>query len=48
MSCIFVFLFDEKLDRQEVDKAGREKEEKKLEGENNNVGQVVTIEVAKK
>ena len=44
ISCIFVFLFDEKLDRQEVDKAGREKEEK--EGEKKN--EIVTIEVTKK
>ena len=28
-SCIFVFLFDEKLDRQEMEQAGREKEEDK-------------------
>ena len=47
VSCIFVFLFDEKLDRQEIDKAGREKEQKKEENNNNN-GQVVTIEVTKK
>ena len=45
VSCIFVFLFDEKLTRQEVDKAGRENEDAK-EGENKN--EVVTIEVAKK
>jgi len=49
VSCIFVFLFDEKLDRQEIDKAGREKEEQKKEGENNKGStQVVTIEVTKK
>ena len=29
ISCIFVFLFDEKLDRQEVEQAGRMKEDKK-------------------
>ena len=29
ISCIFVFLFDEKLNRQEVDKAGRENEDVK-------------------
>ena len=45
VSCIFVFLFDEKLNRQEVDKAGREKEDPK-EGEKKN--EVVTVEVTKK
>ena len=34
ISCIFVFLFDEKLNRQEVDKAGRVKEEDKKNEEN--------------
>ena len=48
VSCIFVFLFDEKLNRQEVDQAGRGKEEAKKEGENKGSTQVVTIEVAKK
>ena len=43
-SCIFVFLFDEKLMRQEVDKAGREKEDAK-EGEKKN--EAVIIEIAK-
>ena len=45
VSSIFVFLFDEKLNRQEVDKAGREKEDPK-EGEKKN--EVVTVEVTKK
>jgi hypothetical protein len=33
ISCVFVFLFDEKLDRQEVEQAGRikEDEDKKIE-----------------
>ena len=42
ISCIFVFLFDEKLNRQEVDKAGRENEDVKKNDE------IVTVEVAKK
>ena len=51
VSCIFVFLFDEKLDRQEIDKAGREKEDK--EDDKGNEGnekknEIVTIEVTKK
>ena len=33
-SCVFVFLFDEKLDRQEVEQAGRVKEEDKKNEEN--------------
>ena len=45
ISCIFVFLFDEKLDRQEIDKAGRGKEDQK---NNNNNNEVITIEVIKK
>ena len=45
VSCIFVFLFDEKLNRQEVDKARREKEDAK-DGEKKN--EVVTVEVTKK
>jgi FLVCR family feline leukemia virus subgroup C receptor-related protein len=48
VSCIFVFLFDEKLNRQEIDQAGRIQEEAKKEGENKASTQVVTIEVAKK
>ena len=31
ISCIFVFLFDEKLDRQEIENAGRAEEDKKIE-----------------
>ena len=31
ISCIFVFLFDEKLDRQEIETAGRAKEDEKKE-----------------
>ena len=42
ISCIFVFLFDEKLNRQEVDKAGRENEDVKKNDE------IITVEVAKK
>ena len=42
ISCIFVFLFDEKLNRQEVDKAGRENEDVKKND------QIITVEVAKK
>ena len=42
ISCIFVFLFDEKLNRQEVDKAGRENEDVKKNEE------IITVEVAKK
>ena len=45
VSCIFVFLFDEKLDRQEIDKAGREKEDDKGNEKKN---EIVTIEVTKK
>ena len=45
ISCVFVFLFDEKLDRQENDQAGRQKEDvKKLENKN----EIVTVEVTKK
>ena len=47
VSCIFVLKKKKKLDRQEIDKDGREKEQKKEENNNNN-GQVVTIEVTKK
>ena len=42
ISCIFVFLFDEKLNRQEVDKAGRENEDVKKNDK------IITVEVAKK
>ena len=42
ISCIFVFLFDEKLNRQEVDKDGRENEDVKKNDE------IITVEVAKK
>ena len=42
ISCIFVFLFDEKLNRREVDKAGRENEDVKKNDE------IITVEVAKK
>ena len=42
ISCIFVFLFDEKLNRQEVDKVGRENEDVKKNDE------IITVEVAKK
>ena len=45
-SCVFVFLFDEKLDRQEIDNAGRNKEEQKENNNNNN--EVITVEVTKK
>ena len=45
VSCIFVFLFDEKLNRQEIDKAGREKEDAKEDEKKN---EVVTVEVTKK
>ena len=42
ISCIFVFLFDEKLNRQEIDKAGRDKEDNKKNDE------IITVEVTKK
>ena len=48
VSCIFVFLFDEKLDRQEIDKAGREKEDKEDAKGNEKKNEIVTIEVTKK
>ena len=42
VSCIFVFLFDEKLDRQEVEQAGRLKEGK---NEDDKKVEPVTVEV---
>ena len=48
ISCIFVFLFDEKLDRQEVDKAGRDKEDNKEKDKDKEKKEVITIEVTKK
>ena len=42
ISCVFVFLFDEKLDRQEVEQAGRNKEEEDKKNE------PVTVDVQKK
>ena len=48
VSCIFVFLFDEKLDRQEIDKAGREKEDKEDAKGNEKKNEIVSIEVTKK
>ena len=48
VSCIFVFLFDEKLDRQEIDKAGREKEDKEDAKGNEKKNEIVTIDVTKK
>ena len=44
ISCIFVFLFDEKLDRQEIETAGRAKEEEK-KGEAHKVIPVSTVDV---
>ena len=46
VACIFVFLFDEKLERQEVEQAGRKKEELQKKDENNK--EPVTIEVQQK
>ena len=46
VACIFVFLFDEKLERQEVEQAGRKKEEIQKKDENNK--EPVTIEVQQK
>jgi hypothetical protein len=48
VSCIFVFLFDEKLDRQEIHKAGREKEDKEDAKGNEKKNEIVSIEVTKK
>ena len=47
ISCIFVFLFDEKLDRQEVEQAGRAKEEGKT-GEDVKVIPAATTENTQK
>ena len=43
-SCIFVFLFDEKLDRQEIEQAGRAKEEDTKKNENKIEADVVDVQ----
>ena len=46
VACVFVFLFDEKLERQEIEQAGRKKEEEQNKDENNK--EPITIEVQQK